>query len=213
MNDFGIGACVGFSQVIIGHPLDTVKTLAQNNQNIRGLGLRGLFRGFRYPMLRSVVSNSVIFPSYLSGKDYTGSSAIGGLLSGAISTPLLFPFDVGKIRRQTGKGLVLKDFIKTPGLSSMFVRESIAGGLYFGVYDYLRNNSVSPFFAGGAAGLVNWTITYPIDVIKTRQISRSISIREAIKLGNFWAGYPICAVRAILVSGGSFWVYDKLKNL
>ena len=33
MNDFIVGGIVGASQTIIGHPLDTIKVLMQNNKN------------------------------------------------------------------------------------------------------------------------------------------------------------------------------------
>ena len=38
--------------------------------------------------------------------------------------------------------------------------------------------------SGGIAGLVNWTTTYPIDVIHARQIAQHISIKQAIKQFN-----------------------------
>ena len=212
MHDFMIGAAVGLSQVIAGHPLDTVKTLIQNKQSFRDLKFRQYFRGFPYPMVRSVVTNAIIFPSYLYFKEQTDSSFLAGLGAGIISSPVMFPFDIGKIKRQTGQQIKIGDFVKTPGFFSTLVRESMAMTLYFGIYNYLKEKEYNAFIAGGAGGLANWTATYPIDVIKTRQISRKISIKEAIKMGNFWRGYPACAFRAILVNGFSFWVFDKLQD-
>jgi hypothetical protein len=86
-------------------------------------------------------------------------------------------------------------------------------GSYFGSYDYLRGQNLSPFTAGAAAGLLNWTLTYPIDVVRSRQIAQGVSMRDAIGLGHLWKGYTACAVRAVLVNGVSFWVYEKVKSM
>ena len=67
--------------------------------------------------------------------------------------------------------------------------------------------------SGGIAGLLNWTFTYPIDVIRTRQMANNISIKKAINQGNLWKGYSACAMRAIIVNSASFYVYEKSKNL
>ena len=47
MNDFVAGICVGFSQIISGHPLDTIKVLTQNGLKWGGLPLRDYYRGWR----------------------------------------------------------------------------------------------------------------------------------------------------------------------
>ena len=44
--------------------------------------------------------------------------------------------------------------------------------VYFGTYKSLRKEEYNPMISGAAAGLVNWTTTYPIDVIHARQIAQ-----------------------------------------
>ncbi len=84
---------------------------------------------------------------------------------------------------------------------------------YFGSYNYLRSKEYHPLIAGGFAGLTNWTLTYPIEVVKNRQLAQNISILSAVKQGNIWKGYPICATRAFLVNAVNFWTYETVKNL
>ena len=85
---------------------------------------------------------------------------------------------------------------------------------YFGGYFYCKHElKLSPLISGGIAGLLNWTFTYPIDVIRTRQMANNISIKKAINQGNLWKGYSACAMRAIIVNSASFYVYEKSKNL
>ena len=64
--------------------------------------------------------------------------------------------------------------------------------VYFGTYDYFKSKNYHPLLSGALAGLSNWTLTYPIDVIKSRQIAQNLSIREAIRYGNVWKGIHIC---------------------
>ena len=54
--------------------------------------------------------------------------------------------------------------------------------------------------------------TYPIDTIRSRQISNNISIREAISMGNLWRGYSACLIRAFLVNSCSFYIYELCKE-
>ena len=83
---------------------------------------------------------------------------------------------------------------------------------YFGSYDYLKKHEYHSLFSGGIAGLANWTLTYPINVVKSRQMAQNISIKQAIKIGNLWKGYTICATRAVLVNATNFYVYESLMK-
>lgn len=47
MSDFIAAACVGVTQVSIGHPFDTTKILMQNNRKWFGLPLRNYYRGWK----------------------------------------------------------------------------------------------------------------------------------------------------------------------
>ena len=85
---------------------------------------------------------------------------------------------------------------------------------YFGSYYYFKDDcKLNPFFAGGLAGLSNWTLTYPLDVIRSRQVAQQIPMRLAIAQKNLWKGYSVCATRALIVNAANFWVYEKVKSL
>ena len=83
--------------------------------------------------------------------------------------------------------------------------------LYFGNYKYFIQHDFSPFISGGISGLINWTIGYPIDVIKTRQITYNISMKEALQMGSFHKGLPICLCRAFLVNSFGFYSYERCE--
>ena len=209
-----IGAVIGITQTIFGHPLDTIKVRIQNNQNWKNMRFNHYYRGSLYPLSGSLIFNMIVFPTYERTIKYTNSSVISGFLSGICVSPFIFMFDVGKIKRQSSNKLKIKDFIKSKGKISNLYRETFANTIYFGSYFYCKDElKFSPLLSGGIAGLLNWTFTYPIDVIRTRQIAQNISIKKAIKQGNLWKGYTPCAFRAIIVNSISFYVYEYCKSI
>ena len=83
---------------------------------------------------------------------------------------------------------------------------------YIGTYEYCKNQNLHPLLGGAFAGLSNWTLSYPIDVVKSRQMAQNISIKKAIKFGNLWKGFHICAIRAVIVNATNFYVYESLMK-
>ena len=213
MSDFLAAFCVGVNQVLFGHPFDTTMVLIQNKKKWLGLSVKDYYRGWRYPLISSTIFNCTVFPIYERTLPYTNSSILSGFISGVIVSPAVFCFQVGKIRQQTKQKTTLNHFLTSKGRISTLCRESIAMSSYFSVYYYCKDIGYSPLIGGGISGLVNWTITYPIDVIKSRQIAQNISIKKALKMKHLWRGYPICATRAIIVNASNFWVYEAVKNI
>ena len=212
MKDIIAGAAVGFSQVGVGHPFDTAKVLIQNKRPWFGLPLTSYYKGWRFPLFSATIFNSIVFPIYERTVDYTNNSFASGFIAGAVVTPIVYIFDVGKIRQQTLQTVNLRHLYTTYGKDSTFYRETLAMSLYFGSYFNLRKNDFHPLTAGGIAGLVNLTCTYPLDVIRSRQMAQNIPFRKALNQGNLWKGYSICATRAIIVNAANFWVYETVKK-
>lgn len=215
MTDIIPAFCVGLTQVSVGHPFDTTKVLMQNNKKWFGLPFKSYYKGWRYPLISATLFNCTVFPVYQRTYKYTNNSILSGAFAGVMVSPLVYFFDTYKIKKQTNQPVSLSMF-KHPryGVPSTFCRETLAMSTYFGSYYYFKDDwKLNPFFAGGLAGLSNWTLTYPIDVVRSRQIAQQISMRSAIKMGNLWSGYSICAVRAIIVNAANFWVYEKVKSL
>ena len=102
--------------------------------------------------------------------------------------------------------------IQTKGYPITVLREMVALSSYFYTFYGLKDKHVNILLAGGIAGLMNWTVSYPLDVMRNRQIGMNISLSEAYKMGDFWKGYSICATRAILVNSIGFWVYETMMK-
>jgi len=132
-------------------------------------------------------------------------------MSGIIVSPIVYTFDVGKIKQQTKQILQLRDFYKTKGLFSTTLKESLAISLYFGSYNFCKDQYyMDSFFAGGIAGVVNWTFTYPIDVIRSRQIAQNISLMDAYRQKNLWNGFTVCIMRAMIVNASIFMMLQNV---
>ena len=227
MTEFTAGCMSGLAQNIVGHPLDTIKVMMQNNKEIKlkssfNIFSKKYYKGFIYPTTLSVLLNGISFQinhilkriNNIESKDdknTISNNFKNWFYTGLLTSPIVYLFEVGKVKKQMNKELKIKSFYTTPGLIMTICRESIAMSAYFGSYYTLTDNKYSPLFSGGVAGLINWTLTYQFDVIKNRQMTYNINIRDAIKMGNLWNGYGICAIRGIIVNSVSFYVYENTK--
>jgi len=214
MNELIPSFFVGISQTIIGHPFDTIKVLIQNKQKWIGLPLKQYYYGWRAPLISGAIFNCTVFPIYKYSLKYTNNNFISGMIGGIVVTPSVYFFDIFKINEQVKKPINLSIF-KKPYYGSImtFNREILAMGSYFGSYYYFKDEKkYNILLSGGLAGLTNWTLTYPLDVIRSRQIAQNISVKEALNQKKLWGGYSACAFRAIIVNASSFYIYEIMKK-
>ena len=86
------------------------------------------------------------------------------------------------------------------GFTATFLRESIGTSLYFGTYNYLKDNNYNSFISGSSAGVISWIFIYPFDVIKTRlQSGLDKNWKQAIKRGGFTNGLGILLLMGFLL--------------
>ena len=202
--------CVGVSETLIGYPFLTVKTRIQNKLPWTHLKWHEYYRGVRYPLGNSLAFNMVVFPThdYLA---HTHSHFTAGALAGVAVTPQTFVIDTLAITRQINQPITRK-LLQPKGVGTTLVREMLALGTYFHTYHAVREHTNS-LVAGAAAGLTNWTLTYPLDVVRTRIIAQRIGIREALLQKQFWKGFHVVAARAMIVNAVSFTVYEQVKSI
>ena len=209
MDEFLPGAFSGLSQNIVGHPFDTAKVYIQNNKPLNTLKPLQYYRGFIYPTIFSVGATGLIFSINELINKKVDNYFMSGFIGGLITSPLCYGFDLFKIKRQIPGAYSRKLY----GLGSTITRESIAYSFYFGTYFKMtKEYKQDPFISGGIAGLLAWTFSYPVDVVKNRQMAKNITLSSAIKEGRLWRGYSLCATRAIVVNSVGFKTYDYFKN-
>lgn len=209
MNEYQSGAISGLMQNIVGHPFDTAKVYIQNNRSLKVLKPLQYYRGFIYPTVFSIASNGMVFPINKFIYDVVNNNYISGFITGLAVSPLCYGFDLFKVKRQI-PGSISK---RLYGLGSTVGRESIGFSFWLGTYFTLRDKyNYNAFISGGIAGLLAWTFSYPVDVIKNRQMARNIDFKIALKEGKLWKGYNLCATRAVVVNSVGFKTYDYCKN-
>ncbi|CAH0554645.1 unnamed protein product [Brassicogethes aeneus] len=159
---------------------------------IRRDGLRGIYKGMSSPLAGVAGINAIVFGVYgntqknLSNPDSLKSHAIAGATAGLFQSCVCSPMELAKSRLQvtsskSGPVKCLKNLYDSKGLRGVFkglnltiAREVPAYGAYFLTYEYLAGSNsevtstIDMLMAGGVAGMVSWTITYPVDVIKSR---------------------------------------------
>ena len=211
--DFICGSMAGISQILVGHPFDTLKVLKQNHKTISTLNLKTLYRGAMYPLPQSIICNGLVFPINNNLKQYIDNPLLTGFISGVIVTPVVFFFDIGKTKSQLQLKFNINNYIKTRGLLSTLYRESLAFSIYFYTYEKCRDYNLNIMMSGAMSGITNWTLTYPLDVIRNRQIAYNISMKEAFNQGSLWGGYRLCIIRAIFTNASVFYTYETCKTL
>ncbi|KAG9005521.1 hypothetical protein FRB90_010353 [Tulasnella sp. 427] len=119
--DLLAGSIAGAAQVIVGQPLDTIKTRAQiapqgmfkGNwdilaQTVRKEGVLALYKGMLSPLLGVAGVNSLLFASYAISKRIVspfpdkslGEIALAGGMAGAANAILASPVEMFKVRMQ-----------------------------------------------------------------------------------------------------------------
>ncbi|XP_063682413.1 mitochondrial ornithine transporter 1-like [Bolinopsis microptera] len=163
-----VGVLYGTTSVMVGHPLDTIKTKMQaqkgfENTNmfrtclktLRTQGILGLYRGCVPPMMGSGIYRSVQFSAFeavytFCDKYPTLKKEIPGtfglqvrvILAGACGSTaraiIESPLELAKIRRQTGQTYKLSGVYK--GFSVTWIRTLGLMGMYFIFIDSFRRN-------------------------------------------------------------------------
>ena len=179
------GAWSGLAQNIVGHPFDTAKVLVQNKMPFYQLRPIEYYRGFLYPTVYSIVSHGFLFysQSYLDKK--LNNKYYSGFLSGILISPMCYTFELIKVKRQVLSSSLFSR--QMYGLHTTMARESLAYSFWFGTYfDLTEKYNWSPFTAGGIAGITAWTVSYPIDVIRNREIAQNICMKMAYQQKKLW---------------------------
>lgn len=230
------GGISGVSQLIIGHPIDSLKTWKQNTNckftfSLKNVG--GLYLGISYPLISNLINNSILFTNYNRYKERSFLANIlpqypryltVGMLSGLISSPLIYLFDYSKVNKQMNSPSqffsINREKFEAYPISAF--RSMLGYGLYFSSYDYYKNNkNLHPIMAGGFAGMTNWGITFPLDSLKSRQIYYSISLQDAWKFGgetfvkrlfSLYSGYGLMMFRAFPTNALGFYTYQTLYD-
>lgn len=209
MRDWLAALCVGVSETLVGYPFLTAKVRFQNNLPLPRTPA-AYYRGVRYPLCGAMAFNMVVFPVHERTHTQWGHAAAGAL-AGLAVTPQVFCIDTLAVTRQTNQPITRTLLTRPVGFPTTVAREMLAMSVYFETYHRVREHTHS-LVAGGVAGLCNWTLTYPLDVVRTRQLAQRISAAQALAQRQLWKGFGVVAARAVLVNAVGFTVYEHARG-
>ena len=136
------------------------------------------------------------------------------MLVGLYLSPFTHFLDLFKIYRQNGESITkinYRDFINYRAFVCTISRDVISYSLYIPVYTYMKKKDYGTIISAGTAGFISRSASYPIDVIRTRQITNNKNtLIESIKMGSLYKGYNACALRGIITTIVGFTVYEKV---
>ena len=216
IKNFISGGISGLSIAFVGHPFDTIKTRIQYNKKVI-LTPKYLYKGFKYTTIKMIPTNAFSFSINNKINKTTQNNYISGFITGSLLTFMISPLDVLKVLAQNtinNKSLKVNYW---RGLHLTFLREAPSTSLYFGSYNYLKNNysknNEYTMLIGGISGTLSWAFTYPIDVVKTRiQTNHNSSLLDKKIYNGLWKGINICLIRGFICNGVGFYVYENTLN-
>ncbi|ROL54770.1 Mitochondrial carnitine/acylcarnitine carrier protein [Anabarilius grahami] len=205
------------------------KTLAKE-------GLRGLYKGMAAPIIGVTPMFAVCFFGFGIGKKLQQKTPddvltypqlfAAGMLSGVFTTAIMAPGERIKCLLQLYRENGIRSIYKGTALTLM--RDVPASGMYFMTYEWLKY-SLTPegksptelsvpsiLFAGGMAGIFNWAVAIPPDVLKSRfqtapegkypngfrDVLRELVREEGI--GSLYKGFTAVMLRAFPANAACF---------
>ena len=228
-NNFISGFIGGSLSVWVGHPFDTLKVWNQKNNNLKlsqvlkNIKLKNLYLGWKYPLITEACFNSYLFGvnnivlSKMGNKfseDKITNNFISGGLTGITYALFVNPIELYKIRNQFKTTISISYKNPYRGIYATIPRDIIGCSTFFGPYEFFRQQEIHPLISGGLTGVICWTAMYPLDVIKTRVQSDSLTnYIDAIKQRNFYKGLNFCLVRALLSNSILFYTYELCLDI
>jgi solute carrier family 25 carnitine/acylcarnitine transporter 20/29 len=195
---FLCGMLFGATTVIVGHPLDTIKTKLQADPAYKNLstyratlniarqgGIQGFYKGFIPPLIGSTFFRSIQFASYgavvtfckdedhvlrrIKLADVEARVFLGGAVAGLSRALIESPLDLIKTRKQTDPTFGLRS-LRFGDLVKGFSATAARNILLLGTFFVFldRLQKLDTLARGGVATTVAWTAVWPLDVAKSR---------------------------------------------
>eukprot|EP00959_Pyramimonas_sp_CCMP1952_P134845 2821798-Pyramimonas_sp.AAC.1 len=189
---FGVaaaGAVAGFAKTMLSHPLDTIKVHIQNQKPVPRHP-RALYRGIAVPFVRNGIEHSTHFffrglvANYMMQMGVPGSDNawVVGFLAGFPQSILNTPMDYVRLKLQLAQPMTVRQCYR--GISWVMAKEAASGAVFYGCYEGVRAMGVPGGIAGSGAALCAMSLTYPLDVFKTR-VQAGETFASAKKMSKF----------------------------
>lgn len=238
-NSFLMGSFAGTCGIATSHPFDTYKTLLQTRKSGEQIKVQWnpkfFYRGVDKAVYGMAMEKCFVFGGWTNAKKYTDNNFVAGCFAGLLASVVVTPTERLKILCQTNQGSTLAVLrTKNPsyfyqGFFATTTREIPGFGIYFTVYEYLKNrystnNNLElykSFLFGATSGATAWIFIYPQDTIKTiiqssadKNLGFVSTAKTLVQSGymNLYKGFSFCLLRVVPLHGTVFMTMELLKK-
>lgn len=197
-NPFVAAACANTLQLTVGYPLDTIKVWIQTRQKISLSNVKGLYSGIQYPLLTQSSMAGLYFSLFEYTKniipDYCAATVTGATFA-TIATPIEYMKIRSQVQIKQTKLPPTGHIIKS--LPYVLLREVPFSCIFLTLQNRMSQAGYEPHVSGALSSMAAWTLTYPMDQIKTLQLSAEVPGSRKItpKDIKFDPGLPISLFR------------------
>ena len=207
------GAALGAVNTLITYPIETLKV--HNQIGIAkdfNYNITALYHGSSVPLMAgSIISSSIFTVRGITEK--IGGAFFSGAAGGAVGSIFVHYLDTLRVMRHISmikthsydkKRIKIDPEMYFSTFHWTLLKETVQGGMFFYLISENQwNHDMPQFIIGLLAGLITSVVIYPIDTIKTAEISKrkKIGILQLYD-GYFWYGFK-SIVSAVVVNFGT----------
>jgi len=223
------GYLQGITRVCISYPFDYIRIKMQTNQETHITSAiknnyKQSFRGLFIPLTIVPIDRSISFAIYEKIKSDYNSPLLGSIVPSIVSNLYMTPINSINsnyiyFNKTTLKNIITTNYNKQiyNGIGIEIVRNSLSSFLFLYSYNIYSTNFNNSFINGTLASLTMWTITYPLDTIKTNRFifknKSYLNIIKDLNINSLYKGIGLVYLRALPSAGGGMYMYEYIKQL
>ena len=244
------GLAFGLVSPLASQPFDTLKTKMQAEaryarqgmgtvatQILKADGAAGLYRGILPIVMSTGVQKSALFSAYAGARRACEESGVhglpallvGGLAAGTARAVVETPFELAKVRYQTGGGVQLAELYT--GAGATWARGTLMLTSFFVLCDYSEKAApelmsrplLGGFLKGGVCATLAWAVAWPLEIAKNKKqgadgmrgstlaIVRQLAASDGLR--GLYRGFLPGALRSFVANGAGMAVFQFTQSL
>ena len=247
------GLAFGLVSPLASQPFDTLKTKMQAEARyarqgmgavathiLKADGAAGLYRGILPIVMSTGVQKSALFSANAGARRACEESGVrglpallvGGLAAGTARTVVETPFELAKVRYQTGGGVGQLSELYT-GAGATWARGTLMLTSFFVLCDYSERAApelmsrplLGGFLKGGVCATLAWAVAWPLEVAKNKKqgaeaqvkgrstltIVRQLAASDGLR--GLYRGFLPGALRSFVANGAGMAVFQFTQSL
>lgn len=221
------GFLSGLTRVIISYPFDYIKfhiqtkTKIELNYRINKNTISSLYKGAKIPFIVVPIDRAITFNLYKILKEKNYNKFTSSLIVNFISCLYNTPIQVYNINYIVKNEVIKNNFYR--GYHLEYLKNILGGTIFLYTYDKCKEfpimvkSNLKGLYCGIIASVINWSVIYPIDTIKTLVQTDSFkNNRKIFKVRNFkdlYRGISLMYLKSVPSASLGMLVYELSLNL